>query len=72
VGKDSGSAEELANDSQRCAVSEDAAATEDVGQVNEAKTEAKRCADLQYCGHCVLLCHVSYCQISLRLLTNVQ
>nr|XP_009942037.1 PREDICTED: dnaJ homolog subfamily C member 21 [Opisthocomus hoazin] len=41
VGKDSGSAEELANDSQRCAVSEDAAATEDVGQVNEAKTEAK-------------------------------
>ncbi|XP_074993211.1 dnaJ homolog subfamily C member 21 isoform X1 [Calonectris borealis] len=41
VDKDSGSAEELVNDGQRCAVSEDASATEDVGQVNEAKTEEK-------------------------------
>ncbi|KAK2523290.1 Dnajc21 [Columba guinea] len=41
VDNDSGLAEELLNDGQRCAVSEDASATEDVGQVNEAKTEAK-------------------------------
>ncbi|KAM6034898.1 dnaJ homolog subfamily C member 21 isoform 2-T2 [Theristicus caerulescens] len=41
VDKDSGSAEELVNDGQRCAVSEDASTTEDVGQVDEAKTEAK-------------------------------
>lgn len=56
--KDSGSVEELVNDGQRCAVSEDASATEDVSQVNEAKTEVKRCADLQYCCHCVIPCHV--------------
>lgn len=43
---DSGLAEELLNNGQRCAVSEDASATEDVGQMNEAKTEAKRCTDL--------------------------
>ncbi|XP_050769338.1 dnaJ homolog subfamily C member 21 isoform X1 [Gymnogyps californianus] len=41
VDKDSGSAEELVNDGQRCAVSEDASTTEDVSQVNEAKSEAK-------------------------------
>ncbi|XP_061325501.1 dnaJ homolog subfamily C member 21 isoform X1 [Pezoporus flaviventris] len=41
VDKDSGSAEELVNDGQRCAVSEDASATEDVSQVNEARSEAK-------------------------------
>ncbi|NXL32083.1 DJC21 protein, partial [Glaucidium brasilianum] len=40
VDKDSGSAEELV-DGQRCAVSEDASTTEDVSQVNEAKSEAK-------------------------------
>ncbi|OPJ82465.1 dnaJ homolog subfamily C member 21 isoform X2 [Patagioenas fasciata] len=41
VDNDRGLAEELLNDGQRCAVSEDASATEDVGRVNEAKTEAK-------------------------------
>ncbi|XP_053910597.1 dnaJ homolog subfamily C member 21 isoform X2 [Cuculus canorus] len=41
VNKDSGPAEELVNDSQRCAMSEDTNTTEDVSQVNEAKTEAK-------------------------------
>ncbi|XP_010124521.1 PREDICTED: dnaJ homolog subfamily C member 21-like, partial [Chlamydotis macqueenii] len=41
VDMDSGSAEELVNNGQRCAVSEDASATDDVGQVNEAQTEAK-------------------------------
>lgn len=51
--KDSGSAEELVNDGQRCAVSEDTSATEDVSQVDEARSEAKRCADLQCCSQCV-------------------
>ncbi|XP_009068694.1 PREDICTED: dnaJ homolog subfamily C member 21-like, partial [Acanthisitta chloris] len=41
VEKDSGSAEELVNDGQRCAVSEDASATDDVSQENETKSEAK-------------------------------
>ncbi|NXQ98717.1 DJC21 protein, partial [Sagittarius serpentarius] len=41
VDKDSGSAEGLVNDGQRCAVSEDANTTEDVGQVNEAESEVK-------------------------------
>ncbi|NXG80113.1 DJC21 protein, partial [Baryphthengus martii] len=39
--KDSASAEELANDGQRCTVSADMSATEDVGEVNETKSEAK-------------------------------
>lgn len=69
--KDSGSAEELINDDQRCAVPEDTSATEDVGQVNGAKAEAKRCADLPYCSHGVILCHIRYCQTSVDLLTNV-
>ncbi|NXX47640.1 DJC21 protein, partial [Tricholaema leucomelas] len=38
---DKDSAEELVNDGQRCAVSEDTSATEDVAQVNEAKSEVK-------------------------------
>ncbi|KAM4638544.1 dnaJ homolog subfamily C member 21 isoform 2-T2 [Amazona ochrocephala] len=41
VDKDIGSAEELVNDGQRCAVSEDASATEDVSQVDEIRSEAK-------------------------------
>ncbi|KAM9509710.1 dnaJ homolog subfamily C member 21 isoform 2-T2 [Guaruba guarouba] len=41
VDKDSGSAEKLVNDGQRCAVSEDASATEDVSQVDETRSEAK-------------------------------
>lgn len=45
--KDGGSAEELGNDGQRCAASDDASTTEDLGQV----IEAKRCADVQYCSH---------------------
>ncbi|XP_055646748.1 dnaJ homolog subfamily C member 21 isoform X1 [Falco peregrinus] len=45
--KDSGSAEELVNDGQRCAMSEDASATEDVGQVNEATAEVKSSAKLK-------------------------
>ncbi|NXG35475.1 DJC21 protein, partial [Dromaius novaehollandiae] len=39
--KDSGSAEELVNDGQRCAASEETGATEDVSQVNETKCEVK-------------------------------
>ncbi|XP_068780800.1 dnaJ homolog subfamily C member 21-like isoform X1 [Struthio camelus] len=39
--KDNGSAEELVNDGQRQAVSEETSATEDVSQVNEAKSEVK-------------------------------
>ncbi|NXS18520.1 DJC21 protein, partial [Mystacornis crossleyi] len=39
--KDSGSTEELLNDSQRCAVSEDTGITDDVSQENETKSEAK-------------------------------
>lgn len=42
---DKDSAEELVNDGQRCAVSEDTSATEGVAQVNEAKSEVKRCVD---------------------------
>ncbi|NWS73717.1 DJC21 protein, partial [Crotophaga sulcirostris] len=45
--KDNGSAEQLVNDGQRCAVSEDANTTEDASQVNEAKTEAKSSAKLK-------------------------
>ncbi|NXW82561.1 DJC21 protein, partial [Alopecoenas beccarii] len=41
VDNGSGLAEELLNDGQRCAVSEEASTTEDVGQVNEAKSEVK-------------------------------
>ncbi|KFU86004.1 DnaJ subfamily C member 21, partial [Chaetura pelagica] len=41
VDKDSGSAEELVNDGQRCAEPEDTSTTEDVSQVKEATTEAK-------------------------------
>ncbi|XP_010133606.1 PREDICTED: dnaJ homolog subfamily C member 21, partial [Buceros rhinoceros silvestris] len=41
VHKDSGSAEELVNDGQRCAVSEDTSTTDDVGQENETKSEVK-------------------------------
>ncbi|KFO80009.1 DnaJ subfamily C member 21, partial [Cuculus canorus] len=47
VNKDSGPAEELVNDSQRCAMSEDTNTTEDVSQVNEAKTEAKSSVKLK-------------------------
>lgn len=50
--KDSGSTEQSVDDDQRCAVSEEASATEDSSQVNEAHSEVKRCAD-----H-VILCHV--------------
>lgn len=39
--KHSASAEESVNDGQRCVVSEDASATEDVSQVDEARSEAK-------------------------------
>lgn len=52
VEKDSGPAEQSVNDNQRCAVTEEASATEDNSQVNEAQSEVKRCAD-----H-VILCHV--------------
>lgn len=58
VHKDSGSAEELVNDGQRCAVSEDTSTTDDVGQENETKSEVKRCAELQCWSHCVALCCV--------------
>ncbi|XP_023799718.1 dnaJ homolog subfamily C member 21, partial [Cyanistes caeruleus] len=39
--KDSGSTEELVNDDQRCAVSEDTGITDDVSQENETRSEAK-------------------------------
>ncbi|NWI33275.1 DJC21 protein, partial [Sula dactylatra] len=41
VDKDSGSAEELVNEGQRSAVSEDTNTMEDVGQVDEGKTEER-------------------------------
>lgn len=45
---DKDTAEELVNDGQRCAVSEERSASEDSSQVNEAQSEVKRCADLLY------------------------
>ncbi|NXL92591.1 DJC21 protein, partial [Alectura lathami] len=39
--KDRGSAEDLVNDGQRCAVPEEASAIEDTSQVNDAQSEAK-------------------------------
>ncbi|NWZ05338.1 DJC21 protein, partial [Agelaius phoeniceus] len=41
VVKDGGSTEELVNDGQRCAVSEDTGITDDVSQENETKSEEK-------------------------------
>lgn len=41
VDKDSGPTEQSADDDQRCAVSEEASATEDGSQVNEAHSEVK-------------------------------
>ncbi|NWY24014.1 DJC21 protein, partial [Pheucticus melanocephalus] len=41
VEKDSGSTEELVNEGQRCAVSEDTGITDDVSQENETKSEPK-------------------------------
>lgn len=55
--EDSGSTEELLNDSQGCAVSEDTGITDDVSQENETKSEAKRCVGLQDCTCCIILCH---------------
>lgn len=55
--KDSGSTEELLNDGQRCAVSEDTGITDDVSQENETKSEVKRCVGLQDCSRCIILCH---------------
>lgn len=56
VDKKSGSAEQVVNDGQRCAVSGDTSTTEDVSQVKEAESEVTRCADLQYCtvSFCVM------------------
>ncbi|KAM9590507.1 LOW QUALITY PROTEIN: PDZ domain-containing protein 2-like [Morphnus guianensis] len=56
--KDSGAPEELVNNGQRCAMSEEASTTDDVSQVNEAKREAKRCTDLQYSSDSVILSSV--------------
>ncbi|NXA44946.1 DJC21 protein, partial [Nothocercus julius] len=39
--KDNSSAEELVTDGQKCSASEEMTATEDIGQVNETKNEAK-------------------------------
>lgn len=55
--EDCGSTEEIVNDGQRCAESEDTGVTDDVSQENETKSEAKRCVVLQHCSHCVILCH---------------
>lgn len=58
--KGSGSTEELVNDGQSCAVSEDTGITDNVSQGNETKSEAKRYVGLQHCSCC---CHSVSCLI---------